>query len=76
MGGAIQRTATYLVMSHDSNEMTLSLRDGKIVLCATGEGASENYTRLRGVLAKLLHCSRDELRSCYFLGKLHRIPHH
>ncbi|KAL3490041.1 hypothetical protein BJX62DRAFT_238495 [Aspergillus germanicus] len=37
-GGAMQRTATYLVMGHDSNEIALSLRDDQPHLQAGGPG--------------------------------------
>lgn len=50
--GAIQRTQTYLVMSHDSNQAILTLKDDKPVLEFLGVGRSDHVQHLHNVLAK------------------------
>ena len=48
--GSIERTQVYLVMSHDSNQATLTLKDDKPVLEFAGVGKSEHVKYLNGVL--------------------------
>ncbi|KAE9391530.1 FAD/NAD(P)-binding domain-containing protein [Gymnopus androsaceus JB14] len=48
----INRTQTYLVMSHDSNEAILSLRDDKPHLQFLGVGRTEHVKKLNEILAK------------------------
>ena len=50
--GAVERTQVYLIMSHDSNQATLSLVDDKPVLEFLGVGRSDHVKYLNGVLAK------------------------
>jgi len=50
--GSIERTQTYLIMSHDSNQATLTLKDDKIVLEFLGVGRSEHVQYLNDVLAR------------------------
>ncbi|KAI1772865.1 FAD/NAD(P)-binding domain-containing protein [Hypoxylon cercidicola] len=50
--GAIERTQVYLIMSHDSNQAYLTLKDDKPVLEFIGVGRSEHVRQLNGVLAR------------------------
>ncbi|CAK7201000.1 hypothetical protein SEUCBS139899_003701 [Sporothrix eucalyptigena] len=50
--GAIERTQVYLIMSHDSNQATLSLVDDKPVLEFLGVGRSDHVKHLNDILAK------------------------
>ncbi|PYI01538.1 FAD/NAD(P)-binding domain-containing protein [Aspergillus sclerotiicarbonarius CBS 121057] len=50
-GDAMQRTSTYLVMSHDSNELTLTLTKDRLILRGPGEGRSENFSGIRNMLS-------------------------
>ncbi|KAK8038165.1 glucose-methanol-choline oxidoreductase [Apiospora phragmitis] len=50
--GAIERTQTYLVMSHDSNQAVLTLKDDKPVLEFLGVGRSDHVKQLNEILAK------------------------
>ncbi|KAI0011059.1 glucose-methanol-choline oxidoreductase [Xylariaceae sp. FL0662B] len=50
--GAIERTQVYLIMSHDSNQAFLTLKDDKPVLEFIGVGRSEHVKYLNGVLEK------------------------
>jgi choline dehydrogenase-like flavoprotein len=50
--GSIERTQTYLVMSHDSNQASLTLKDDKIVLEFLGVGRSEQVDYLNDVLKR------------------------
>lgn len=52
-GGSMERTQVYLVMSHDSNQATLSLSDDKPVLRFLGVGRSEHISHLNRQLAKV-----------------------
>ncbi|PWY86597.1 FAD/NAD(P)-binding domain-containing protein [Aspergillus sclerotioniger CBS 115572] len=54
VGDALQRTSTYLVMSHDSNELTLVLKNDQLILSGPGEGRSENCTNLRNMLGNMV----------------------
>jgi hypothetical protein len=67
-GGAIQRTATYLVMSHDSNELTLTLKGDKLVLRAPAEGRSEHFARVKGIMNKALGHFGEKMGYSYFYG--------
>lgn len=73
-GGAIQRTSTYLIMSHDSNEMTSTLKDGRLHLRAPAEGVSEHFTRLKAILGKVLDRSGATMRFSYFYGRAQSPP--
>ncbi|PMD29237.1 GMC oxidoreductase [Hyaloscypha variabilis F] len=48
--GSIERTQTYLIMSHDSNQASLTLKDDKIVLEFLGVGRTEHVEYLNDVL--------------------------
>jgi hypothetical protein len=48
--GSIERTQIYLVMSHDSNQAILTLKDDKPVLEFVGVGRSEHVKYLNNVL--------------------------
>jgi choline dehydrogenase-like flavoprotein len=50
--GSIEKTQIYLVMSHDSNQAILSLKDDQPVLEFMGVGRSEHVDYLNGVLTK------------------------
>lgn len=50
--GAIEKTQIYLIMSHDSNQAILYLRDDKPVLEFLGVGRSDHVRQLNEVLAK------------------------
>ncbi|CAK7267297.1 hypothetical protein SEPCBS119000_002470 [Sporothrix epigloea] len=50
--GALRRTQTYLVMSHDSNEATLALVNDKPVLEFLGVGRSDHVKHINSMLAK------------------------
>ncbi|KAI1486721.1 glucose-methanol-choline oxidoreductase [Biscogniauxia mediterranea] len=50
--GAIERTQVYLIMSHDSNQAYLTLKDDKPVLEFIGVGRSDHVKYLNGVLKK------------------------
>ena len=51
-GGSVQRTQTYLVMSHDSNQATMTLEDDKPLLKFLGVGRSDHVNTINGILAK------------------------
>lgn len=50
-GGSIDRTQTYLLMSHDSNEGILALKGNKPSLQFVGVGRTERISTLREVMA-------------------------
>lgn len=50
--GSIERTQTYLIMSHDSNQAVLTLRDDKPNLTFLGVGRSGHVKTLNALLAK------------------------
>ena len=51
-GGSLNRTMTYLVMSHDDNQATLSLENNKPYLQYVGVARSDHVRELNSVLAK------------------------
>ena len=51
-GGALQRTQTYLIMSHDSNQAVMTLENGQTSLEFLGVGRSDHVQKLNGILAK------------------------
>ena len=65
-GGAIQRTATYLIMSHDSNGLTLTLKGDKLVLRAPAEGRSEHFAEVTATLSKVLGHFGEKMGYFYF----------
>ncbi|KAI2629102.1 FAD/NAD(P)-binding domain-containing protein [Hypomontagnella submonticulosa] len=50
--GAIEKTQVYLIMSHDSNQAYLALKDDKPVLEFVGVGRSDHVKKLNGILEK------------------------
>lgn len=50
--GSMQRSQVYLIMSHDSNQAVLTLKDDKPVLKFTGVGRSHHAKKLRNLLAQ------------------------
>lgn len=52
LDGSLQRTQTYLIMSHDSNQAIMTLKDDKPVLKFLGVGRSDHVNYLNGVLAE------------------------
>lgn len=52
-GGSVDRTSTYLLMSHDSNEGILTLRENRPSLKFLGVGKTERVSKLREVLATI-----------------------
>lgn len=69
-GGALQRTSTYLVMSHDSNEMTLTLDGDRLCLRAPSEGRSDNFKKIKTVLSELFGRTQANMGFSYFYGKV------
>jgi hypothetical protein len=67
-GGAIQRTATYLIMSHDSNEISMVLKDDKMLLRGQAEGRSKHYATMKATLDKMLSHSGAQMGFSYFYG--------
>ncbi|PVH90904.1 FAD/NAD(P)-binding domain-containing protein [Periconia macrospinosa] len=51
-GGSVERTQTYLIMSHDSNEGILALSGDKATLQFLGVGNTERVTILRELMTK------------------------
>lgn len=50
--GAIERTQVYLIMSHDSNQAVLTLKDDKPELEFLGVGRSDHVKKLNSILAR------------------------
>jgi hypothetical protein len=69
-GGAIRRTATYLVMSHDSNEGTLTIERNKVHLRLPAEGRSEHSRTIRHRVRELAAQSGAKIGHSYFFGML------
>ncbi len=67
-GGAIQRTATYLIMSHDSTEMTLTLDNDELVLSAPSEGQSEHLSTIQKTLSKTIATAGAKMGRSYSYG--------
>lgn len=51
-GGALDRTQVYLIMTHDSNEATLTLTDDKPYLRFYGVGRTSHVQKLNELMAK------------------------
>ncbi|KAL3254715.1 hypothetical protein ABHI18_008743 [Aspergillus niger] len=69
LGGAMQRTSTYLVMSHDSNELTLTLQDDRPILRGPGEGRSENFSNIRYALSYVISRAGGKIGSSLLRGR-------
>ena len=52
-GGSVNRTQTYLIMSHDSNEGIVTLENDKPYLQFLGVGRTEHVKQLNAMLAKI-----------------------
>ncbi|KAL3461657.1 FAD/NAD(P)-binding domain-containing protein [Aspergillus heterothallicus] len=65
-GGAMQRTATYLIMSHDSNEITLTLDGDKPLLQGGSEGRSRSMCRIADMMNRVVEQSGGKLGFSYF----------
>jgi choline dehydrogenase-like flavoprotein len=50
--GSVEKTQVYLIMSHDSNQAILTLRNDKPILKFLGVGRSEHVKQLNGILAQ------------------------
>ncbi|KAF2126321.1 FAD/NAD(P)-binding domain-containing protein [Dothidotthia symphoricarpi CBS 119687] len=50
-GGSVNRTAVYLIMSHDENEGTLGIKDDKFTLQWSGIGAEQRCRKVNDLLA-------------------------
>ena len=50
--GSLQRTQTYLIMSHDSNQAVMTLKKDKTALEFLGVGRSDHVQHLNGILAQ------------------------
>ncbi|KAF5009908.1 hypothetical protein FDECE_3893 [Fusarium decemcellulare] len=51
--GSVQNTTAYLIMSHDSSQGSLTLKDDKPVLVYSGVGRSDNVNRVHAFLKKM-----------------------
>ena len=51
--GAMDRTQVYLVMSHDSAQAAMTLKDDKPVLEFVGCGQSDNVDKIHNILDRL-----------------------
>lgn len=70
-GGSVNRTQTYLIMSHDSNEGSLTLTNDKPYLQFEGVGRTEHVKHLENVLAKATGAIGGTLvNSPFFAGKI------
>ncbi|KAK4865103.1 hypothetical protein LT330_001726 [Penicillium expansum] len=67
--GAIQRTSTYLVMSHDSNEITLTLKNDQLCLRGPAEGKSEHFKSIKKMLNKLFARTGASMGFSYPYGR-------
>jgi hypothetical protein len=68
-GGAIQRTATYLAMSHDNNEVTLTLDYDEPHLQGVGEGRGANILSIKDALRGVLGGDGAIMGFSYFYGR-------
>ncbi|OQE13450.1 hypothetical protein PENFLA_c048G06376 [Penicillium flavigenum] len=67
--GALQRTSTYLVMSHDSNEITLTLKDDKLCLRGPAEGRSEHFKWIKKMFKELFARTGARMGFSYPYGR-------
>ncbi|RAL05213.1 FAD/NAD(P)-binding domain-containing protein [Aspergillus ibericus CBS 121593] len=51
--GSVQKTAVYLIMSHDSSQGRLILQDDKPMLTYSGVGRSKSVSRIHDILEKM-----------------------
>jgi hypothetical protein len=69
-GGSLQRTSTYLVMSYDSNEITLTLKDDKLRLRGPVEGRTEHFAQMKRAVRGLFSRTGADMGFSYFYGIL------
>ncbi|CAG8906406.1 unnamed protein product [Penicillium egyptiacum] len=67
--GALQRTSTYLVMSHDSNEITLTLKDDQLCLRGPAEGRSEHFKWMKKMFKELFAHTGARMGFSYPYGR-------
>lgn len=68
-GSSANRTQTYLIMSHDSNEAVLSLVDDKPYLQSFGVGRSNHVKKLNNILAQATNAIRGTtVNSPFYAG--------
>ncbi|OQD87806.1 hypothetical protein PENANT_c005G03118 [Penicillium antarcticum] len=67
-GGSLQRTSTYLVMSHDSNEITLTLENDTLRLRGPAEGRTEHFTPMKRMVKRLFAHTGADMGFSYFYG--------
>jgi hypothetical protein len=67
-GGSLQQTSTYLVMSHDSNELTLTLENDQLRLRAPAEGETEHFVRIKKIVRGLFARTGAYMGFSYFYG--------
>ncbi|KAJ5781624.1 CAZyme family AA3 [Penicillium psychrosexuale] len=67
--GALQRTSTYLVMSHDSNEITLTLKDDRLCLRGPAEGRSEHFKWIKNIFNETFARTGSRMGFSYFYGR-------
>ncbi|CAI7661418.1 unnamed protein product [Penicillium discolor] len=67
--GSLQRTSTYLVMSHDSNEITLTLKDDQLCLRGPAEGRSENFKWIKKMFKELFAHTGANMGFSYYYGR-------
>ncbi|KAJ5779576.1 CAZyme family AA3 [Penicillium paradoxum] len=67
--GALQRTSTYLVMSHDSNEITLTLKNDSLCLRGPAEGQSQHFRGIKQMFKRLFARTGARMGFSYFYGR-------
>ncbi|KUM59825.1 hypothetical protein ACN42_g7321 [Penicillium freii] len=67
--GSLQRTSTYLVMSHDSNEITLTLKDDQLCLKGPAEGRSEHFKWIKKMFKELFARTGANMGFSYHYGR-------
>lgn len=67
--GSLQRTSTYLVMSHDSNEITLTLKEDQLCLRGPAEGRSEHFKWIKKTFKELFARTGANMGFSYYYGK-------
>ncbi|KOS39234.1 hypothetical protein ACN38_g9926 [Penicillium nordicum] len=67
--GSLQRTSTYLVMSHDSNEITLTLKNDQLCLKGPAEGRSEHFKWIKKMFKELFARTGANMGFSYHYGR-------
>jgi hypothetical protein len=74
IGGSVNRTQTYLVMSHDNNEGILSMEHDKLRLQFLGVGKTEHVKKLERMLEKLTNSIGGTLiNSPFYAGMIGKV---